>query len=487
MKQTTNYNLKKIELTDSPPDITVHSGNFDIIDEELKRLDDDKVDKEEDKQLSDENYTKDEKDKLADIEEEANNYTHPTGAGNKHIPSGGASGQVLKYAGTSGTAKWENEAVTDVIDNLTSSDTDKALSAKQGKALSDTIGPLANLLTTIKTSIVNAINSLKEDVDGHLAEEATQAHNGITISNSNELVTVGSNGDFETINEAIKYLITKYPSYNTSNKINTTATIKLLSGFIMAEQVLVEGLNLGWVEIIGEDNETVINGSALTVEFTFDTNNYRTNPAFGVSNGTLPKISQLFNMQTSTGSDKTGISVINNGDCFIAKDCGIKNAQRYGLFVSGNSRAQAENSIFSGASEGGIFVARSSAVNAASADASNAGEHGIYANQGSSINAVNANASNAGKNGIYANQGSSINAWGADAHGADEKGIYANQSSSINIINVNARKITSQDSSTDIVVGSGSLISLTTSGNYKTIGGCSQELNKVTSSGIIFG
>lgn len=174
MKQTTNYNLKKIELTDSPPDITVHSGNFDIIDEELKRLDDDKVDKEEDKQLSDENYTKDEKDKLADIEEEANNYTHPTGAGNKHIPSGGAAGQVLKYAGTSGTAKWEDETVTEIEDSLISSSADKALSAKQGKALSDTIGPLANLLTTIKTSIVNAINSLKEDVDEHKAEEATQ-------------------------------------------------------------------------------------------------------------------------------------------------------------------------------------------------------------------------------------------------------------------------------------------------------------------------
>ena len=40
MKETTNYKLKKIELTDSPPDITVHSENFDIIDEEMKRQDD---------------------------------------------------------------------------------------------------------------------------------------------------------------------------------------------------------------------------------------------------------------------------------------------------------------------------------------------------------------------------------------------------------------------------------------------------------------
>ena len=33
-------------------------------------------------------------------------YTHPTTAGNKHIPSGGSSGKVLIYGGSSGTASW---------------------------------------------------------------------------------------------------------------------------------------------------------------------------------------------------------------------------------------------------------------------------------------------------------------------------------------------------------------------------------------------
>ena len=33
-------------------------------------------------------------------------YTHPTTAGNLHIPSGGATGQYLRYAGASGTAAW---------------------------------------------------------------------------------------------------------------------------------------------------------------------------------------------------------------------------------------------------------------------------------------------------------------------------------------------------------------------------------------------
>jgi hypothetical protein len=36
-------------------------------------------------------------------------YTHPTTAGNKHIPSGGSSGQILKWS-SDGTAVWGNES-----------------------------------------------------------------------------------------------------------------------------------------------------------------------------------------------------------------------------------------------------------------------------------------------------------------------------------------------------------------------------------------
>ena len=33
-------------------------------------------------------------------------YTHPTSAGNKHVPTGGSANQVLVYGGSSGTASW---------------------------------------------------------------------------------------------------------------------------------------------------------------------------------------------------------------------------------------------------------------------------------------------------------------------------------------------------------------------------------------------
>ena len=51
--------------------------------------------------------------KLDGIEAGANKYIHPTSAGNKHIPSGGSSGQVLKYS-ASGTAAWATLKAQDV-------------------------------------------------------------------------------------------------------------------------------------------------------------------------------------------------------------------------------------------------------------------------------------------------------------------------------------------------------------------------------------
>lgn len=67
----------------------------------------DKVDKVEGKQLSTEDYTTAEKTKLQGVADNANNYVHPTTAGNKHIPAGGTAGQILVNNGD-GTAEWQD-------------------------------------------------------------------------------------------------------------------------------------------------------------------------------------------------------------------------------------------------------------------------------------------------------------------------------------------------------------------------------------------
>jgi hypothetical protein len=52
-----------------------------------------------------------------------NKYTHPTTSGNKHVPSGGSSGQFLGW-NSDGTAKWVNSPNTDTKVKATSSSTD---------------------------------------------------------------------------------------------------------------------------------------------------------------------------------------------------------------------------------------------------------------------------------------------------------------------------------------------------------------------------
>ena len=68
-------------------------------------------------------------------------YTHPTGAGNKHIPTGGAAGQFLKYS-SSGTAVWatpsyttntntqlSNEQVQDIVGAMFTNNTESNITA----------------------------------------------------------------------------------------------------------------------------------------------------------------------------------------------------------------------------------------------------------------------------------------------------------------------------------------------------------------------
>lgn len=57
--------------------------------------------------------------KLNGIESNANNYIHPTTTGNRHIPTGGEIGQILKWS-ADGTGIWGNEtgAVTSVAGKI---------------------------------------------------------------------------------------------------------------------------------------------------------------------------------------------------------------------------------------------------------------------------------------------------------------------------------------------------------------------------------
>lgn len=139
-----------------------------------------KVDKELGKGLSEANYTETEKQKLSGIAANANNYTHPTGAGNKHIPAGGSSGQILKWS-EAGTAVWEaeksySEATTGAAGLMSAADKTKldglknyvlpAAGAsiggvKQGAAVTDILEPSTASTESIATSFNELLASLR--------------------------------------------------------------------------------------------------------------------------------------------------------------------------------------------------------------------------------------------------------------------------------------------------------------------------------------
>ena len=240
-----------------------------------------------------------------------------------------------------------------------------------------------------------AIARLPVGPDGYVLKANSGVPEGITWGpagarqelTGNITVLVGETGDFPTINDALGNIVALYyPKYISGSRC-PRVTIKLLPGFIMAEQVLVESLDLSWITITGVDAETVINRSALTTPYSGA--GY---PAFGATNGGfLPIIGQLFNMDTSgTASYRHGISAYSNSRAIVLGGCGVKNAGAYG-----------------------IFATRSSTINAEGVNASGAGSYGIYAYHGSTINANGANASGAGTYGICAYRGSLINADGA--------------------------------------------------------------------------
>lgn len=75
----------------------------------------DKVDKVDGKGLSTNDFTTAYKTKLDGIANGANNYSHPTSSGNKHIPAGGSAGQILRWS-SDGTAQWGNDSNTTYSD-----------------------------------------------------------------------------------------------------------------------------------------------------------------------------------------------------------------------------------------------------------------------------------------------------------------------------------------------------------------------------------
>lgn len=279
------------------------------------------------------------------------------------------------------------------------------------------------------------------------------AHLDETMQLADEIVTVGSGGDFNTINDAITYFSLKTPIYK---KAGLRAEIKLLSGFVMQEQVLIDGIDLGWIRITSEDPVVTISRQYLTERFgeepanETDESDYLdpnkvhviNRPAFGAcNNATLPIIDVLFDMD-DTGDHEgcTGFSVTNNSRLIIMPYKGCINAGDNGLYVTQSSWAHCYRANFDNAGRSltaddatsqvklsGVLVFRGSWVNIRQAKVTNASNDGIYFGSSSVVEALGADFSNAGRYGVYGYAGGRINIRDGKAVNCGRGGVYATQ------------------------------------------------------------
>jgi hypothetical protein len=146
--------------------------------------------------------------------------------------------------------------------------------------------------------------------------------------------TVGSGGDFATINEAIEAASKLYHRPYSAGGI--TVEISLLTGFVMAEQVLVSGVDLGFITITSVDAVVYIDPAAITVQLEGTDSG---EPAFGVTKGgVLPTIGVQFEYQTQQSGTKAGVAVFYGSRARFVAGSGVRKAAR-GLAVYYNSEA----------------------------------------------------------------------------------------------------------------------------------------------------
>lgn len=291
-----------------------------------------------------------------------------------------------------------------------------------------------------KLAGINADGSVTDwRVKGGLQEHinAENPHTQYLLKNKIQItenikITVGETGDYSTINEAKAYLSSLTPI---ATMLGLESTIELQAGFVMREQVLIKGLNLGWVTITSVDAEVIIENAYLTTDFTTDDYGFESYPAFGVSKGGVsPCLAAVFTFDTVVvAGSKIGVIAVGAGSAAdIFGGGGVKDSSGTGLLADLGATINAQNAIFSNAQFASIYANRGSTINAAGADASYAGTYGVLADGASTINFELGDATNAGVYGVLPFANSRISANNANTTGAGVYGCDVRTGSAVN-------------------------------------------------------
>jgi hypothetical protein len=172
-----------------------------------------------------------------------NNYVHPTGAGNNHIPSGGSAGQFLKYS-SSGTATWATpsytteEQVEDFIAAMITAGNNIALN------YDDTAGTLT--ITGTDTNTFRTVRLTDGNILGGTEVLSFTAGSNISLSESGGEITIATTANNYSISSDL--LDEDNMASNSATKVASQQSIKAyvdsqVSGLVDSAPTALDTLN----------------------------------------------------------------------------------------------------------------------------------------------------------------------------------------------------------------------------------------------------
>ena len=167
-------------------------------------------------------YTSEEKTKLSGIDSGANNYTHPDTPGNKHIPAGGSSGQILRWS-ADGTAIWgdENSIGDDDLAHThdTVTDTKNGFMSSTDKVKLDGIQEGAQVNQNSISSIIVGSATISSS---RATDSLTLTGNNVTLTGDAASKSVQIGITKTNVTDALGY--TPYTPAEVDNKLSTLET-----------------------------------------------------------------------------------------------------------------------------------------------------------------------------------------------------------------------------------------------------------------------
>lgn len=295
------------------------------------------------------------------------------------------------------------------------------------KYFKETSGAIEEKYTERLNGIASSLEETKVQVESKAENTRVDSLendlNNLSIKND-IIITVGDNEDFSSLNQALEFLSLKRKQYGKNGVIKARIVIK--TGFIMKEQILLDGVDLSWIEISSEDDEVIVQRESLSTLFSID-NGMSAYPLFGAKkNSSLPMINVLFNMnETGSPTNRHGFFIADNSSVYIRPGKGCKNAGGMGINVINGSRALGFGGVFDGAKNHGCSCFRGSYLNIRTGSAKNCGACGIYFGSSSKVVALGADFSGATEHGIWCYNLGQIDIRDGKVDNCGKYGIYA--------------------------------------------------------------